>query len=122
MSKFLLASALALLALGVASTTSQAADDDQTTLTANNGAAPCALPVTKIYRIKPTFCPSALVWMIPKAVGPDCCCGAGCGPYGIPPIYAAGQNVLVRQTPEMQERVKQFLTELGALVEPKAAS
>ena len=81
----------------------------------------CEMPVTKAYRIKPNFCPRALVYMIPNAVGPDCCCGMGCGPYGIPPIYAAGQNVLVRQTPAMQARVKEFLTELGALVEPKQA-
>ncbi|GEM_PF-2275812 len=74
---------------------------------------PCQIPVTKAYRIKPGFCPQALVCMIPAAVGPACC-GCDCGPYGIPPIYAAGQNVLVRQTPEMQERVAEFLTELGA--------
>jgi hypothetical protein len=119
--KILLASALALLALGLVATTSQAADNYQTTLTADSGVETCQLPVTKVYRIKPNFCPQALVYMIPKAVGPSCCC-AGCGPYGIPPIYASGQNVLVRQTPDMQERVKEFLTDLGALVEPKVAS
>ncbi len=80
------------------------------------------MPLTKVYRIKPNFCPQALVYMIPKAVGPDCCCGMGCGPYGIPPIYASGQHVVVRQTPAMQARVKEFLLELGALVQPMAAT
>jgi len=80
----------------------------------------CGLPVTKVYRIKPGFCPQALVYLIPKSVGAGPCCSGDCGPYGIPPIYAAGQNVLVRQTPEMQERVAEFLTELGA-IEPKKA-
>jgi hypothetical protein len=83
------------------------------------GPGPCAAPVTKSYRIKQGFCPQALVRMIPGAVGPDCCCGGGCGPYGIPPIYAAGQYVMVRQSLEMHERVKEFLTDLGALAEAK---
>jgi hypothetical protein len=80
--------------------------------------APCQLPVVKVYRINPNFCPTALVHLIPAAVGPACG-GCDCGPYGIPPIYAAGQNVIVRQTPEIQERVAEFLTELGALVPKK---
>ena len=79
---------------------------------------PCQLPTTKVYRINPGFCPQALVCLIPKAVGPSCC-GCECGPYGIPPIYASGQNVLVRQTPEMHERITEFLTEMGALVPKK---
>jgi len=41
-------------------------------------------------------------------------CGDCCGPFGIPPIYAAGGFVLVRQTPEVQEQVVKFLTDLGA--------
>lgn len=119
MLKVLLASSLAIVALGVTQSTAQAADYDDTVVTADAAPATCQMPTTKVYRIKPNFCPMALVHMIPAAVGPDCCCGMGCGPYGIPPIYASGQNVLVRQTPEMQERVKEFLTDLGALVEPK---
>ncbi len=79
---------------------------------------PCQLPTTKIYRINPGFCPQALVGLIPTAVGPSCC-GCECGPYGIPPIYASGQNVLVRQTPDMHERITEFLTEMGALVPKK---
>jgi hypothetical protein len=122
-SKILLTSALALAAIGVARFA--AADDEQynpTVRTADTGVETCEMPVTKVYRIKPNFCPQALVYMIPRAVGPSCCCGNGCGPYGIPPIYASGQHVLVRQTPAMQERVKEFLTELGALVEPLKAT
>jgi hypothetical protein len=119
----LLPPTVAILALGLVSVTAQAADYDyhqaRTVTTADSGPAPCQMPVVKVYRIKPNFCPTTLVRMIPSAVGPDCCCGMGCGPYGIPPIYASGQNVLVRQTPEMQERVKEFLTGLGALVEPQ---
>ncbi len=79
---------------------------------------PCQLPTTKVYRIKPEYCPQALVYMIPQVVGPACS-GCNCGPYGIPPIYASGQNVLVRQTPEVQERITEFLTEMGALVPSK---
>ena len=121
MPKILLASALAIVALGAAQTTAEAADyvDNKLAATADPAPEICQMPVTKVYRIKPNFCPTALVQMIPNAVGPDGCCGMGCGPYGIPPIYASGQNVLVRQTPAMQQRVKEYLTSLGALVEPK---
>jgi hypothetical protein len=103
-----LASALAAAVLAAGSVTSQAGCCP---------AVPCQIPVTKAYKIKPGFCPQALVCMIPGAVGPGCDC-CDCGPYGIPPIFAAGQNVVVRQTPEMQERVAEFLTDLGA-IEPK---
>lgn len=111
MRKLILAGALACAALGASAAV--AAE----TITTEVGP-PCQIPVTKVYRIKQGFCPQALVCMIPAAVGPACC-GCECGPYGIPPIYASGQNVLVRQTPEMQERVAEFLTELGALVPVK---
>jgi hypothetical protein len=123
-SKTLLTSALAIAALGVARlATAESYEYNPTVRTADAGdVETCELPVMKVYRIKPNFCPQALVYMIPAAVGPSCCCGNGCGPYGIPPIYASGQNVLVRQTPAMQQRVKEFLTDLGALVEPKRAS
>lgn len=111
MRKFILAGALALVACGHSVAT--AAHENITGETVAEAGPPCQIPVTKVYRIKPGFCPQALVGMIPAAVGPGCC-GCDCGPYGIPPIYASGQNVLVRQTPEMQERVAEFLTELGA--------
>jgi hypothetical protein len=110
----ILTGALALATLGVTHAAASAANLDEEVATP----VPCQLPVMKVYRIKPGFCPQALVYMIPQAVGPGCYCG-DCGPYGIPPIYAAGQNVLVRQTPEVQERITEFLTELGALVTPK---
>lgn len=121
MPKILLASALAVAALGAAQSTADAADYAYYEPVATPGQTIeiCQMPVTKSYQIKPNFCPRALVYMIPNAVGPDCCCGMGCGPYGIPPIYASGQYVLVRQTPAMQERVKEYLTSLGALAEPK---
>ena len=121
MPKILLASALAIVALGAVQTTAEAADYLYNNAVATPDSAPeiCQMPVTKAYPIKPNFCPTTLVQMIPNAVGPDGCCGMGCGPYGIPPIYASGQNVLVRQTPAMQQRVKEYLTSLGALVEPK---
>ena len=38
--------------------------------------------------------------------------------YGIPPIYAAGNWVMVRHTPEGQEQVAKFLEELGAYKPP----
>jgi hypothetical protein len=110
--KIFLAGALALMACGASAALADNVSSDA-------AGPPCQLPVTKVYRIKPGYCPQALVAMIPNAVGPGCC-GCQCGPYGIPPIYAAGQNVLVRQTPEMQERITEFLTELGALVPKKA--
>ena len=115
---------LVVVALGALQTSSQAANFAYRELAATLAPAAdvCEMPVTKAYQIKPNFCPMALVYMIPSAVGPDCCCGTGCGPYGIPPIYASGQNVMVRQTPAMQKRVKEFLTSLGALVEPKKRS
>jgi hypothetical protein len=123
--KFFVAGALALASCGASLAAAEEILVEDTSNTyrtaAAENAAPCQLPVTRIYRINPGFCPQALVYMIPKAVGPSCCCN-DCGPYGIPPIYAAGQNVLVRQTPEMQERITEFLTELGALVPKKNRS
>ena len=122
------AATLAICAFAAASATTQAADFDDdfeynpTVKTADTAPDLCEMPVTKVYRIKPNYCPQALVYMIPSAVGPDCCCGMGCGPYGIPPIYASGQHVVVRQTPAMQARVKEFLIELGALVQPASAT
>ena len=112
MRKLILAGTLAFAACGAAVATAAQEHITGETIVSEVGP-PCQIPVTKAYRIKPGFCPQSLVCMIPAAVGPGCC-GCDCGPYGIPPIYAAGQNVLVRQTPEMQERVAEFLTELGA--------
>jgi hypothetical protein len=119
--KIFLAGALALAAAGAQANAAEDISETEiyTTSAMETAGPPCQLPVTKAYRIQPSFCPQALVCMIPKAVGPGCC-GCECGPYGIPPIYAAGQNVLVRQTPEMHERITEFLTELGALVPKKA--
>ncbi len=81
--------------------------------------AACQMPETRAYRINVGYCPQKLVCLIPKVVGPggDTC---ECGPYGIPPIYAAGQNVMVRQTPKVHERITHFLMEMGALVIPKS--
>jgi hypothetical protein len=127
--KIFLAGAIALAFTGVqafaaeeindGSIAESATDENYPTATLETAGPPCQLPVTKVYRIQPGFCPQTLVYMIPKAIGSGCS-GCDCGPYGIPPIYASGQNVLVRQTPEMQERITAFLTELGALVPKKA--
>jgi hypothetical protein len=124
--KIFLAGAIALACTGVNAFAAEEISDSNINAEVNYPTAavetagpPCQLPVTKAYRIQPGFCPQTLVYMIPKAVGPGDC-GCDCGPYGIPPIYASGQNVLVRQTPEMQERITAFLTELGALVPKKA--
>ena len=76
------------------------------------------VPLTKWYQIQPGFCPQQLVAMIQRCV-PIEGCGPNCGPYGIPPIYVAGNSVLVRQMPEVQERVAAYLTELGAYVPRK---
>lgn len=121
MRKIFLAGALALAATSAQAFAAEDIGDSETMTTAavETAAPPCQLPTTKVYRIQPGFCPQTLVYMIPQAIGPGCC-GCDCGPYGIPPIYAAGQNVLVRQRPEMHERITEFLTELGALVPRKA--
>jgi hypothetical protein len=74
----------------------------------------CKPPVTRSYRVEPGFCPQQLVYMIQNCVSAndaDCC-----GPYGIPNIYVAGNWVLVRQTPEVHERVAKVLADLGAYV------
>ena len=85
------------------------------------GACPplCEAPVTKSYKMQPGFCATTVACMIPNCVEPD---GSGdcCAPYGIPPVYAAGNYVLVRQTVEGQKRVAEFLTRLGAYVPPAA--
>ena len=76
------------------------------------------VPLTKWYQIQPGYCPQQLVAMIQRCV-PIEGCGPSCGPYGIPPIYVAGNSVLVRQMPEVQERVAKYLTELGAYIPRK---
>ena len=78
----------------------------------------CQVPLTKSYRVQPGFCPQQLVAMIRCGVTPD---GSAecCGPHGIPPVYAAGNFVLVRQSAEGHARVAAFLTELGAYVPPR---
>jgi hypothetical protein len=78
----------------------------------------CQMPLTKSYRIEPNFCPQQLVCMIPQCVPAGGSC-ASCGPYGVPPIFAAGSYVVVRQTPEVHERIAKFLTDLGAFVAPQ---
>ena len=112
-------SVLAILAVAAAQGTSQAA---QAGCCPEFGfAVPMQpLPVTRTYRIRPEFCPRQLVAMIPQFVpgGGPC---ASCGPYGIPPIYTAGNFVVVRQTPEVQERVAKYLMDLGAYVPPVRA-
>jgi hypothetical protein len=80
----------------------------------------CEAPVTKSYKIQPGFCPQQLVCMIPNCISDHG--SACCGPHGIPPIYAAGNYVLVRQTREGQAEVAKFLTDLGAYIPPKPAS
>jgi hypothetical protein len=80
----------------------------------------CQVPVTKSYRVQPGFCPQQLVAMIRCSVTPD---GSAecCGPHGIPPVYTAGNFVMVRQSAEGQARVAAFLTDLGAYVAPRRA-
>jgi hypothetical protein len=85
-----------------------------------SSAALCKVPLTKSYRVENGYCAQQLVGMIAQCVPAEC--ADCCGPYGIPPIYVAGNFVLVRQTPEVHERVAKFLTDLGAYVPPKPAS
>lgn len=80
-------------------------------------AALCKVPLTKSYRVQPGFCPQQLVAMIANCVPAGC--ADCCGPHGIPPIYVAGNYVLVRQTPEVHEQVARFLADLGAYVPPQ---
>jgi hypothetical protein len=85
------------------------------------GACPplCEAPVTKSYKMQPGFCATTVACMIPNCVPPD---GSGhcCAPFGIPPVYASGNYVLVRQTVEGQKLVAEFLTRLGAYAPPAA--
>jgi hypothetical protein len=85
------------------------------------GACPplCEAPVTKSYKMQPGFCATTVACMIPNCVEPDGSCDC-CAPYGIPPVYASGNYVLVRQTVEGQKRVAEFLTQLKAYVPPAA--
>lgn len=129
MTRFARTSLFGLLAIGSAWTLRAAEPVEAPAPTVNPqlaaAASACQLPYTKSYQIKPTFCPAKLVALIPQAVGDDgegCCCGDDCGPYGIPPIYAVGSYVMVRQTPAVQARVAEFLTDLGALVPSRKAS
>ena len=80
----------------------------------------CQVPITKAYRIRPGFCPQQIALMIRQGVP----CGSGecCGPYGIPPVYVAGNNVLVRQSPEMHLKTAKLLNEMGAIVPPTAGT
>ena len=71
--------------------------------------------VTRSYRVQPGFCAQQLVCMVASCVPAP---GPGCESYGIPPIYAAGNWVMVRHTPEGQEQVAKFLEELGAYKPP----
>ena len=75
----------------------------------------CQTPLTKGYQLQPGFCAPQVAAMIPHAVDSNGCCEC-CGPFGIPPIFAAGNNVVVRTTPEVHERVARFLIDLGAYV------
>jgi hypothetical protein len=78
----------------------------------------CQVPLTKGYTLEPGFCPPQVAAMIPQAVADDGDCGC-CGPFGIAPIYTAGNSVMVRTTPDVHERVARFLIDLGAYVPPR---
>jgi hypothetical protein len=110
----------AILALAAMLNTLQA-ETAHWTKQAPNGFPLCRMPVTKTYRIQPEFCPQQIVALIQQYVP---CCGSCdcCGPYGVPPVFAAGQNVIVRQSPEMHDRIAQFLTDAHAMVQPTPLS
>jgi hypothetical protein len=76
----------------------------------------CKVPLTKSYAILPGFCAQQIVGIVARSVPADC--NECCGPYGVPPIYAAGNYVMVRQSTEGHERVAKFLTDLGVYVPP----
>jgi hypothetical protein len=81
-----------------------------------NGACLCQAPTTKAYQIRPPFCPQQIAALLRQSV--PCGSGGCCGPYGIPPVYVAGQNVLVRQSPEMHLRIAKMLDDMGLTVPP----
>jgi hypothetical protein len=101
---------LLILALGVFPVTALA--DLPDTESIGPGFPLCQVPVTKAYKIQPPFCPTQIAAMIPAAVPADGC--ECCGPFGIPPVFAAGNSVVVRQSPEVHQRIAKFLTDLGA--------
>jgi len=78
---------------------------------------PCVVKM-KVYRIHPDFCPQDLVNRIPGELSRRGYDGGWPIGVGIPPIYASGQNVLVRQTRDVHQEITDMLEELGALVKP----
>ena len=108
--------ALALLTLALAPWTCRAACPCNTCVNCGPDGL-CRAPLTKSYRIEQGFCPQQIAAMIPQCV--PAACADCCGPYGIPAVYAAGQYVLVRQTPEAHQRVAKYLAGLGAYIPRK---
>jgi hypothetical protein len=76
----------------------------------------CQVPTTTAYQIRPPFCPQQIAAIIRQGVP----CGAGecCGPYGVPPVHVAGNNVVVRQSPEMHLRIAKLLIDMGVTARP----
>jgi hypothetical protein len=106
---------LAILILAAAANGSQAATARGAT-GIQYGPCLCQAPTTKAYQIRPAFCPQQIAVMIRQGVP----CGSGecCGPYGIPPVYVAGNNVVVRQSPEVHLRIAKLLNDMGVTVQP----
>jgi hypothetical protein len=108
-------SAIAILALTVVLQFSESASA--------GGCAPCGDGIdvrtallTKSYRMQPGFCAQQVAALVPGCLPAP---PPGCGSYGIPPVYTAGNYVLVRHSPEGHELVAKFLADLGAYVPPK---
>jgi hypothetical protein len=82
---------------------------------APNGMMLCCVPVTKCYQIRPEYCPQQIVALIRQSVQEDGSCDC-CGPYGVPPIFAAGNNIVIRHSAEMHVRIAKFLDDMGVSV------
>ena len=82
---------------------------------APNGMMLCRAPVTKCYQIRPEFCPQQIVTLVRQSVPGDGWCDC-CGPYGVPPIFSAGHNIVVRNSAETHVRIAKFLDDMGVTV------
>jgi hypothetical protein len=103
--------AFAILALTVTLSTALA-ETARWTKQAPNGMMLCRVPVTKCYQIRPEFCPQQIVALIRQSVPGDGSCDC-CGPYGVPPIFAAGNNIVIRNSAEAHDRIAKFLNDMG---------
>jgi len=70
------------------------------------------MPVTRGYQISADYSPVQVAALVAQFIPFETSCPMY-GQFGIPPVYTAGQNVMVRALPEVHDRVAKYVTELG---------